>query len=124
MVEPVVGEALQKMATGTHAILVYASQENKKDVLFSHLRLGVGKAGLVYVASEEGSDSIRSQMEDFGIETARLISEGSLSIQDSDEVYIEDGKVDPPKIMRKFADFAWGYREKGLVGIRASAEMS
>ena len=119
-----IAEAVRLMAPGTHAILVYDSQENKRDVLFSHLKYGAGRAGLVYVCTEETPEAIKSEMDGFGVDTKGLEAEGDLSVKKYDEVYVVDGKVDTPKIINSFAFLASEYKERGKEGIRAGAEMN
>lgn len=124
MLRQEVADAVQNMPSGTHAVLVYDSQENKHDVLFHHLRSGIRKEGLVYICAEETPEDIKQEMEVFGIQAGDLVADGQLSIMNYDEVYIKGGKVDPPKIIAGFADAARQYRNKGMMGIRGAGEMS
>jgi hypothetical protein len=124
LVSPKIAESLRSMPSGTHAILVYDTQESKRDVLLSHLGLGVNRAGLVYAYAEEGPDRIREEMKKFGIDAGHLEKKNTLAIRSSEDVYIANGKVDTEGIIKGFSDLAWDYTRKGMDGIRASAEMS
>ncbi|HUH82907.1 MAG TPA: MEDS domain-containing protein [Nitrososphaerales archaeon] len=119
-----VAEAVRGMPTGTHAVLVYDSQKNKRDVLFDHLKLGVKTNGLVYACSEESPGEIRRELADEGVDVGGLEGKGVLSVKNYDDVYIVDGEVNIPQIISGFSSLAWGYQRQGLEGIRASAEMS
>ena len=119
-----VSEAIRGMPSGTHAVLVYDSQRNKRDVLFRHLKAGVESHGLVYVCSEESPSSIRSGLRTEGVDVGGLEREDLLAVKKSDEVYIVDGEVDAPGIISTFSSLAWGYRRRGYGGVRAAAEMS
>ena len=124
MLSPEVGGAIRDMPSGTHAMLVYDSKQNKRDVLFSHLKFGVGRAGLVYACSEERPTDIREGLDQFGVDVRGLESEGALMVKNYDEVYIVGGKVDAPKIISGFSKLAWEHSKGGKEGMRASAEMS
>ena len=112
------------MEAGTHAILVYDSKENKRDVLFNHLMMGVYTDGLVYACSEETPQEIRDELGSAGLDVEGLEENGILSVKNYDEVYIVDGVVNSTRIISGFSDLAWQYTRKGLGGVRASGEMS
>lgn len=123
MVRHDVGNAVREMPTGTHAILVYDSPENKRDVLFNHLKYGEGREGLVYVCSLESPENIKEEMDDFGLDVDGQSSKGNLTVSKYDEVYVVNGKVHTSGIIMKFAEMSARYRAKGMSGIRAGAEM-
>ena len=124
MVSREISQSLMTMPWGTHAMLVYDTQENKRDVLFSHLKLGAGKNRLVYVGTEEEPSAIRSEMNEFGVDVEGLEKNGDLSVKNYDEVYIVDGEVDASRIISGFSELSDDARRSGKEGIRASAEMS
>ena len=123
MVPPAIAKKLDGLPPGTHAVLVYDSEERKEDVLFTHLKLGGRYDGLVYVCSEETPSQAEAAMGRFGLDVEVRKSEGTLSVKNNDEVYIVDGKVDSPKIIKEFSDMAYDYSFRGY-GMRAAAEMS
>jgi hypothetical protein len=112
------------MSSGTHAVLVYDSQENKREVLLNHLGIGVNRAGLVYGYAEESGESVRKQMKRFGINAGHLEKKDQLAIKSTEELYFGDGRMDADRVIKSFADLAWEYRGRGLDGIRGAAEMS
>jgi MEDS: MEthanogen/methylotroph, DcmR Sensory domain len=124
MISPEIAHALKTMEPGTHGVLIYDSNENKRDVLFSHLRYGQEDSKLVYVCSEEKPEQITDEMKTHGIDVGGLKAKDRLTISNYDEVYIgRDGSVDIPNIIDGFAKLAWGCSRGGL-RMRASAEMS
>jgi hypothetical protein len=123
MVGPGIAEALVGMESGTHAILIYDSQENKRDVLFNHLRYGINKEGLVYACSEEKPQEIRDELRATGMDVVRLEAKGTLAVKYYDEVYFVGGEVDAPRIVNGFSTLAREYERKGMNGIRAVGEM-
>lgn len=111
------------MPPGTHAVLVYDSEERKQDALFTHLKVGGKYDDLIYVCSEETPAEAEAAMRRFGLDVDERKSEGTLEIKNYDEVYIVKGKVDSPTIIKGFSDLAYENSRRGY-GMRAAAEMS
>ena len=116
--------AVRDMPSGTHAILVYDTLEHKHDVLLAHLGQGIGKEGLVYAYSGERPDAVRGEMLRRGFGLEYLTRRGELTIAPAEEIYMKGGRVDVDGIYRSFSNLAWGYRKRGLEGIRAAADMA
>jgi len=123
MVSPEVQKKLDGLPPGTHAIVVYDSEERKEDVLFTHLKLGGRYDGLIYVCSEESPKEAETAMKRYGLDVDEREEEGTLTVKNQDEVYIVNGKVDAPSIIKGFSDMAYDYSFRGY-GMRAAAEMS
>ena len=124
MVSPEIAHALNVMQPGAHGVLIYDSKENKRNILFRHLRNGLADSRLVYVCSEERPEQIRRAMQDDEIDVEGLEGRERLTISNYDEVYIKDGVVDTPGIIDGFAKLAWNSTHRGLKSLRAAAEMS
>ena len=118
-----VRKKLDGLPPGTHAVAVYDSEERKEDVLFTHLKLGGVYDNLVYVCSDESPAEARAAMWKNGLDVERRENEGTLSVKNYDQVYIVDGKVDSPSIIKGFSDLAYNYSFRGF-GMRAAAEMT
>lgn len=114
---------LDGMTPGTHAVLVYDSEERKQDVLFTHLKVADRHDGLVYACSEETPAEAKTAMRGFGIDVDGRAKDGSLLVKNYDEVYIVNGRANSPEIIKGFADLAYEYAARGH-SMRASAEMS
>ncbi len=124
MLSPEITQFLQEFRHGTHAVLFYDTLENKREVLFRHLKYGIEREGLTYVCSEENPRQIREDMKKSGIDVEGLTSRNQLTISNYDSLYIVNGRVNIPKIEREFRDMAEKYISSGLRGLRAAAEMS
>ena len=112
------------MPSGTHAVLIYDTQDHKRDVLLQHIKHGVGEEGLVYAYADESPEAVEAEMARRGIGTGDLITRGELTIQDSRDLYLKGGAMDIDGVVKGFSELAWKYKEKGYKGIRASADMS
>jgi hypothetical protein len=118
-----VRKELDGMPPGTHAVLVYDSEERKQDALFTHLKVGGKYDDLVYVCSEETPAEAETAMRRFGIEVEERKREGTLTVKNYDEVYIVEGEVDSPAIIKRFSDRTYDDIQRGY-GMRAAAEMT
>jgi len=123
VIPPDVRNKLDGLPPGTHAVLVYDSDERKEDVLFTHLKLGGKYDGLIYVCSEETPKEAEAAMRRFGLDVDKREKEGTLLVKNSDEVYIVGGRVDSARIIKGFSDMAYEYSFRGY-GMRGAAEMS
>ena len=124
MVSPEIAHALKVMQPGAHSVLIYDSKENKRDVLFSHLRSGLADSRLVYVCSQERPEEIRRAMQDDGIDAEGLERRDRLTISNYDQVYIKNGAVDTPGIIEGFTKLAWASTHQGFRSMRGAGEMS
>jgi DcmR-like sensory protein len=111
------------MPPGTHAVLVYDSEERKQDAMFTHLKVGGKYDDLIYVCSEETPTEAEVAMRRFGLDVDERKREGTLDVKNYDEVYIVKGRVDSPAIIKGFSDLAYDNSQRGY-GMRAAAEMS
>ena len=123
MISHDVRKELDGMPPGTHAVLVYDSEERKQDAMFTHLQVGGRYDDLVFVCSEETPAEAELAMRRFGLDVDARKREGSLEVKNYDEVYIVKGEVDSPTIIKGFSDLAYHNSQRGY-GMRAAAEMS
>ena len=116
---------LKEIIPGSHVVLIYDSPESKRNILFTHLALGIEDSKLAYVCSEESPDKVRQEMKESGIDAGDLESRGRLAILDYKEVYLKDGKVDIPQAIGYLSHLAWSCRKENLDGgLRVAEERS
>lgn len=85
MLDSQISEFLANFRRGTHAVLFYDTPENKREVLFNHLKYGhQGNEGLNYICSEETTQQIRMGMKKFGIDADNMRSKNRLTINNYD----------------------------------------
>ncbi|HUI01748.1 MAG TPA: MEDS domain-containing protein [Nitrososphaerales archaeon] len=125
MVSLEVARTLSEMKPGTHAVLIYDSAENRRDILMTHMRLGVHDARLAYVCSDESPEQVESWMRGADIEVDNLRRENRLAIDRGDDVYFKDGRPDIPSIIGYFSFLAFGSKWQGLNGgVRIAGDMT
>ncbi|HUI01206.1 MAG TPA: MEDS domain-containing protein [Nitrososphaerales archaeon] len=124
MLSPEVSQTLQNLTPGMHTILVYDSQENKREVAFNHLRYGIQDAELAYVCSEETPSEVEREMREDGFDVQALQRRKQLTVTNYDAVYFTKGRVYIPSIIGHFSAAARKSAGQGLKGLRAVGEMS
>jgi hypothetical protein len=119
-----VSKFIHNMEPTNHVILFYDSKESKRRILNTYIVDGLeNEKGALYVCSEETPDQIRKGFTSSGIDVEENESSGRLMIKYYDPFYIENGQVDPLKVINKWHGILEGMNEKGL-GLRGTGEMS
>ena len=114
---------IQKVETNNHIILFYDSPENKKKIIYDYLADGMKRGkGLVYIRTEETEAEIREGLMNRGIEYEPNLASGNFIIRNYDQWYIEDGHVEPLKIIDHWNQADAYFKSKGL-GMRAVGEV-
>ena len=115
---------IQKVEINNHIILFYDSPESKKKIIYDYLADGVRKGmGLVYVRTEETEAEIKEGLSSRGIDYEPNIADGNIIVRNYDQWYIEDGHVEPLKIIDRWHGVDAHFKSKGL-GMRATGEVS
>jgi sugar-specific transcriptional regulator TrmB len=114
---------IKQLKPTDHAILVYDSQEAKRDVLFNYVESGLknGEAA-VYVCSEENATQIRDSMKHFGIDVEKYEKTGALRIIGYNDFYIINGKFSIPTTLGFWSKFYNKALAKGFKGLRVTGE--
>lgn len=116
---------LKTLRPRDHVILIYESQEAKRNTLFSYIERGLknGQAG-IYICSEETPDEIRNAMVEFGIDVNAYGDKGALHILSYTEMYIIDGVFDIDSVMNTWSTWYNEAISNGFNGMRVTGEMS
>jgi hypothetical protein len=118
-------EFVKNMRAKDHAILFYADQQDKCDVLFTYVKAGLdlGEAA-VYIASDESVQEIERSMESFGLNVDELRKRHALRVVDYREWYIINGEFNVSKILSRWEGALQESRARGFTGLRVTGEMS
>jgi len=116
---------LRNLKPRDHVILIYESQEAKRNTLFSYIHRGLtsGMAG-IYICSEETPDEIRNAMAEYGIDVKGYEGKGALQVLSYTEVYIRDGVFDLDYVMDTWNKKYDAAISKGFSGVRVTGEMN
>lgn len=116
---------VRQMKQRDHVIMFYSKREDKREVLFTHLKAGLDQGeAAAYVASEENPDEIRQAMRRFGMDVDRLERSGALRVIDYKNWYIIRGKLSIPKTMELWKRLYDESMSKGFKGLRVAGEMA
>ena len=115
---------LEKLEASDHSILFYPTPEEKRQVLFNFLKIGLDRdEGAVYVAGDEAPRMVRKAMLNFGLDVEGLEREGQLKIINYTGWYIVGKRIEISNIMALWKKAYEEALEKGLKGLRACGEM-
>ena len=115
---------IHNMEPTNHVILFYDSLESKRKILNAYILDGLkNRKGVLYVCSEETPIQIRDGLKSFGIDVEENISMGRLLIKSYDPFYIDNGDVDPLRIINQWQEIYEEMKKKGL-GLRVTGETS
>ena len=119
-----VSSFIHNMKPTNHIILFYDTPESKRDILNTYIANGLeNEKGGLYVCCEETPDQIRAGMKSSGIDVEENERAGRLQIKYYDPFYIENGIVDPLKIINRWHEVYGKMKDIGL-GLRGTGELS
>ena len=117
-------EYIRDLHPTNHVILFYDTLESKRRILKEYIADGLeNNKGILYVCSEETREQIREWMRSEGIDTKGNEETGRLQIKYYDQWYIENGTVEPLRIINRWREAHAAMEEMGL-GLRVTGETS
>jgi sugar-specific transcriptional regulator TrmB len=120
-----VSHFMEELKPRDHIIFVYQSQEAKRNVLFSYLKVGLERGeAAAYVASEETPSQIREAMRQFGINVEEYEKSSALRIFGYTDIYLINGEFDIKAVMSKWKKLHDEAVSRGFKGLRVTGEMS
>ena len=105
-----------------HVTLFYFDPEVKYNILLRYLSAGLADGkGAAYICSEDTPEEIRSRMAAHGMNVKEAEEDERLVIHNYDEWYIQDGEVEPVKILAGWKEMCEKFRRRGM-GLRVTGE--
>jgi len=115
---------VKRMKTKDHVIMFYSKPEDKHQVLFTYLKVGLDQGeAAAYVAGEESRDQIREAMKQFGIDVDRFEESSALHVIDYKDWYVIGGKFNASKTIGLWKKLHDESVAKGFKGLRVTGEM-
>lgn len=115
---------MSQIEAGEHAILFYTGIEDKHEILFTFIKIGLDRGeAAVYVASEENPEQIKEAMTKFGIDVKRHEEKGALKILDYKDFYIINRRFDALRTRALSERLCNEAIERGFKGIMVVGEM-
>ena len=115
---------IQSIETYNHIILFYDSYETRNRIVYNYLSDGLRQGkGIVYISSEETPDQVEKNLKSHGVEVEPNIRSGNITLHTCDKWYIENGKVEPLRIISHWNNELNRLSSMGL-GMRAYGDTS
>ncbi|HWS49277.1 MAG TPA: MEDS domain-containing protein [Candidatus Methanoperedens sp.] len=109
---------------GDHVASIYQNKEQQFEVLMPFFIEGLKlNQKCVYVYDENTKEEIISEFEKAGIEINLYLKSGQLELFESREMYLDEGKFQPEKMLEKIEAMEKRAFEEGFWGLRGSGEM-
>ena len=94
---------IQSIETHNHIILFYDSYETRNRIVYNYLSDGLQQGkGIVYVYSEETPDQVEKGLKSHGVEVEPNLRSGNITLHTCDKWYIENGRVEPLRIISRW----------------------
>lgn len=110
---------------GDHVCSIYSTPIELADTVAKFLADGLRRNQRCwYVASDEETEAVRSQLQKYDVDVNRAIIGGALKFVSGNSAYVVHGSFDPEKTIQVFNDAIAQAGSDGFTGFRAAAEMS
>ncbi len=114
---------IQQVEQKNHIILFYDSPDSRDKIIYSYLADGIKKGyGAIYIRSPETEEDLYEGFSGKGIDYAPNVSNGNIITKKWDEWYIEDGQIQPLRIIDHWHEASLHFKSKGL-GMRATGNV-
>ena len=115
---------IQSIETYNHIILFYDSYETRNRIVYNYLSDGLRQGkGIVYISSEETPDQVEKNLKSHGVDVEPNIRSGNIVLHTCDKWYIENGKVEPLRIISHWNNELNRLSSMGL-GMRAYGDVA
>lgn len=118
-------KAVEGLGFHDHLCLIYETPEEQFAAIVPFVRLGLERGEkCVYVADDNTSAEVLEQIKKGGVDTARALEAGSLSVITKKEAYLKQGYFDPDWMIRFLKEAADAAKAEGYAGLRVTGEMT
>lgn len=114
---------VKKLGFGDHAFLLYSTEDDKREIVFSYLEAGLPREeAVIFLVPEQRIDSENREVQRYGI-SANNFREGAFMIMSSEEWYLKKGKAHAETIIANWLELINAKQKVGFKGLRAAGEM-
>ena len=118
-------KAVEGLGFHDHLCLIYETPEEQFAAIVPFVRIGLERGErCVYVADDNTSEEVLAQIKKGGVDTARALEAGSLSVITKKEAYLKQGYFDPDWMIRFLKEATDATRAEGYAGLRVTGEMT
>lgn len=110
---------------GVHICQIFNDDEEREESLLKYLLSGIQGKEKISCFSENVSDSeLEKFFKPFGYTYDDLVNSGALSLTGTREVYFQDNRFDPERMLGLLRDFHLSSQEQGFNAARVIGEMT
>ena len=110
---------------GDHICSIYSTPIELTETVAEFLADGLRRHQRCwYVASDDETDAVRAQLQQYGVDVHRAIIRGALKFISGNGTYVIHGSFNPEQAIKVFNDAIAQATSDGFTGFRAAAEMS
>lgn len=118
-------KAVKGLGFHDHLCLIYESPEEQFAAIVPFVRLGLERGEkCVYVADDNTSAEVLEQMKRGGVDVARVLETGALSVITKKEAYLKRGYFDPDWMIWFLKEATDAAKAEGFTGLRVTGEMT
>lgn len=115
----------QPFPPGVHICQIYSSDEERQEALLHVISSGLRAGERTACFSEHAQeDAIREFLGNYGVNYDEARSKGAFSLAGTSEVYFQDGRFDPQRMLTLLTRFHDGAMAEGYPGARVIGEMT
>jgi hypothetical protein len=115
----------EKFPAGTHICQIFSDDKERSDSLLEYLCSGLENGERTTCFSDKvDKETIARILETTDISMEEAIATGDLSLSGTNEVYFEDNKFDPERMLERLAQFEEDSKAAGCSACRAIGEMN
>ena len=115
----------EKFPLGTHICQIFSDDEERSTSLLAYLCSGLEDGERAACFSDKVDEKTLTRMlETIDISLEEAITTGDLGLAGTDEVYFEDNRFDPERMLERLAQFEEDSKAAGCVACRAIGEMN
>lgn len=118
-------KAIEGLGFHDHLCLIYESPEEQFAAVVPFVRGGLERGEkCVYVADDNTSTEVLEQMKKGGVDVARALESGALSVITKKEAYLKQGYFDPDWMIQFLKEATDDAKAEGYSGLRVTGEMT
>ena len=118
------GFTTDKVPAGTHLCQIFSDDDERNDSLLKFLLSGLQSKERVACFSEKVNEpTLSAFFSQNGISYSEMSQQGAFALSGTRNVYFEDGRFDPERMLNLLADFHQGSVQAGYTATRVIGEM-
>lgn len=107
---------------GEHVFWPYASTASRRRVLCEYLSAGLSAGERLLFVAVDPHERLRSDLADAPFDVDHLVRRGEMLVASIADAYLPDGRFDPDRRLREYAELVEAAVRDGFAGLRVAAD--